>query len=67
MSESVVGPLTHVPYGRSAAPLGLRLCGRSRRNRRCRGMLPLHCSSLRAALCAARTVAGEGYSDSNGA
>jgi hypothetical protein len=67
MGQSVVGPPTRVSYGRNAGPLGLRLCARSRRNRKYQGMLPHHWFRPRAALCAARTAAGERYSDSNGA
>jgi len=46
MGQSVVGPPTHGPYGRNAGPLGLRLCARSRRNRKYQGMLPRHASVL---------------------
>jgi hypothetical protein len=67
VGESAVGPLATFRTGEHRDTLDCAAVGRSRRNRRCRGMLPLYCPSLRAALCAARTVAGERYTDSNGA
>jgi hypothetical protein len=67
MRQSAVGPLPTFRTEGTPRHFGFRPCGGSRRNRKCRGMLPHHCLRPRAAVCAARTAAGEGYSDSNGA
>ena len=67
MRQSAVGPPLAFRTEERRDTLDCVSAGRCRRNRKCRGMLPLHGPSLRAAFCAARTAAGERYSDSNGA